>query len=60
MPYLSIGDGNRVWFWEDNWIASLSFLELFPHFYWLCPLRNTPIFYFLIAQGNQSCWNFHF
>ncbi|KAM1157902.1 hypothetical protein ACFX1X_028768 [Malus domestica] len=55
-----VGNGERVRFWEDGWLAGGPLKEQFPRLFLLSRKHNHNISSFVEASSSSLSWNFDF
>ena len=55
-----VGNGERVRFWEDGWLAGGPLKEQFPRLFLLSRKHNHNISSFVEVSSNSLSWNFDF
>lgn len=53
----SVGDGKKIFFWEDGWYGDQTLMEKFPKLYSLSLYKNTIISSFLQYWDNKDLVN---
>lgn len=53
--YFDVGDGNRVWFWQDIWSGDHPLKVLFPDQYACSIARDASVYSVLVSQIDGGC-----